>query len=94
MLVYRHHSRFTLEDIISRLLEHSNNFTTNQILIAAGIDAFGEPGTLSKGVKTATAYARGVLQIDQFRLAEGSGISRENRITARGLDRVLEGFFR
>ena len=91
-LVYRHHSRFTLEDIISRLLEHSNNFTTNQILIAAGIDAFGEPGTLSKGVETATAYARGVLQIEDFRLSEGSGISRDNRITARGLDRVLEGF--
>ena len=91
-LVYRHHSRFTLEDIIMRLLEHSNNFTTNQILIAAGIDAFGRPGTLSKGVRTATEYARGVLQLDQFQLVEGSGISRDNRITARGLDRVLEGF--
>ena len=91
-LVYRHHSRFTLEEIITRLLEHSNNFTTNQILIAAGIDAFGRPGTLSKGVKTATAYAREVLQLEQFHFTEGSGISRDNRITARGLDRVLEGF--
>jgi D-alanyl-D-alanine carboxypeptidase/D-alanyl-D-alanine-endopeptidase (penicillin-binding protein 4) len=91
-LVYRHHSRYTLEEIIVRLLEHSNNFTTNQILIAAGIDAFGGPGTLPKGVRAATAYAAEVLQLRGFHLAEGSGISRENRITARGLDRVLEGF--
>lgn len=91
-LVYRHYSRFTLEEIIIRLLEHSNNFTTNQILIAAGIDAFGAPGTLPKGVQAATAYARGVLQLKHFYLTEGSGISRDNRITALGLDRVLEGF--
>ena len=91
-LIYRHLSRYTLEDIIIRLLEHSNNFTTNQILIAAGVDAYGPPGTLSKGVETATAYARGVLQLKEFYLAEGSGISRENRITARGLDRILEDF--
>jgi len=91
-LVYRHHSRFTLEEIITGLLEHSNNFTTNQILIAAGIDAFGPPGTLAKGVQTATAYAEGVLQLEKFYLAEGSGISRDNRITARGMDRILESF--
>jgi D-alanyl-D-alanine carboxypeptidase/D-alanyl-D-alanine-endopeptidase (penicillin-binding protein 4) len=91
-LVYRHHSRYTLEEIIARLLEHSNNFTTNQILIAAGVAAFGGPGTLSKGVRAATQYAAEVLQLEQFHLAEGSGISRDNRITARGLDRVLEGF--
>ena len=91
-LIYRHSSRFTLEEIIARLLEHSNNFTTNQILIAAGIDAFGPPGTLSKGVQAAMAYARGVLQLKQLHLVEGSGISRDNRITAHGLDRILEDF--
>ena len=91
-LIYRHHSRYTLEETITRLLEHSNNFTTNQILIAAGVDAYGTPGTLSKGVQAATEYARGVLRMKQFRITEGSGISRDNRITARELDRVLEGF--
>ena len=36
-LIYTYISRFSLEDIIVKLLEHSNNYTTNQILITVGI---------------------------------------------------------
>jgi len=91
-LVYRYQSEFTLEEIIGRLLEHSNNYTTNQILIAAGVDAYGPPGTLSKGVRVATTYARDILRLEKLRMTEGSGISRQNRISAKDLVRVLEGF--
>jgi D-alanyl-D-alanine carboxypeptidase/D-alanyl-D-alanine-endopeptidase (penicillin-binding protein 4) len=91
-LVYRYQSQFTLEEIIDKLLDHSNNFTTNQILIAAGVDAYGPPGTLSKGVRMATAYARDILRLETLRMTEGSGISRKNKISAKDLDRVLEGF--
>jgi len=91
-LVYRYQSRFTLEEIIGRLLEHSNNYTTNQILIAAGVDAYGPPGTISKGVRVATAYSRDVLRLEKLRMTEGSGISRQNKISAKDLVKVLEGF--
>jgi D-alanyl-D-alanine carboxypeptidase/D-alanyl-D-alanine-endopeptidase (penicillin-binding protein 4) len=91
-LVYRYQSGFTLEEIIGRLLEHSNNYTTNQILIAAGVDAYGPPGTLSKGVRVATAYARDILRLEKLRMTEGSGISRHNKISAKDLVQVLEGF--
>ena len=91
-LIFRYTSRFNLTQIIAKLLEHSNNFTTNQLLISAGIKAFGPPGNLAKGVEAAVAYASRELAIDDMTIVEGSGISRQNRVTAQQMMRVLEAF--
>ncbi|WP_373498560.1 D-alanyl-D-alanine carboxypeptidase/D-alanyl-D-alanine-endopeptidase [Desulfococcus sp.] len=91
-LLYRYTSVFTLDEIIERLLMHSNNFMANQLLITAGIAAKGPPGTLRNGVSAADAYIRTVLNRDDIRIAEGSGISRENRITAACMMRILAAF--
>jgi D-alanyl-D-alanine carboxypeptidase/D-alanyl-D-alanine-endopeptidase (penicillin-binding protein 4) len=92
-LVYRHLSPFSVEEVIRKLLEHSNNFTTNQLLIAAGVAVSGPPGNLSKGVAAANAYAHDVLGLKETVITEGSGISRSNRTSARDLQRVLEAFY-
>jgi D-alanyl-D-alanine carboxypeptidase/D-alanyl-D-alanine-endopeptidase (penicillin-binding protein 4) len=91
-LVLRYPSPFTLTDVLSRLLEHSNNFIANQVLIAAGIAAFGPPGTLDKGLRAARNYSQEILKLRGIQLAEGSGISRANRITAQAMGRVLAAF--
>ena len=91
-LIFRYTSRFTLAEIISKLLEHSNNFTTNQLFISAGIEANSPPGNLKKGVAAALAYASKQLGIDDMTIVEGSGISRQNRISARQMLRILEAF--
>lgn len=91
-LIYRYYSRFSLEEIVIKLLEHSNNFTTNQVLITTGIEVYGPPGTLSKGVRAVTAYAKEILQLESVYMTEGSGISRANRISARDLYKILDGF--
>jgi serine-type D-Ala-D-Ala carboxypeptidase/endopeptidase (penicillin-binding protein 4) len=91
-LVLRHLSAFTLRDIIAKLLDHSNNFTTNQVFIAAGVELFGPPGTLEKGVAAAQAFARDILDLEQIRISEGSGISRNNRMTANEMGKILEAF--
>lgn len=91
-LIYQHTSRFTLKQIISKLLEHSNNFMANQILIAAGAKVFGPPGTLDKGILAASTYAKNVLNIDNIRLVEGSGISKKNRISAKNLAKIIKEF--
>ncbi len=91
-LIFRYTSRFSLAQIISKLLEHSSNFTTNQLLISAGIEASGPPGNLAKGVEAAMAYASKELEIDDMTISEGSGISRENRISARQMIRILDAF--
>jgi D-alanyl-D-alanine carboxypeptidase/D-alanyl-D-alanine-endopeptidase (penicillin-binding protein 4) len=91
-LIYRHRSPMTLSDTIAGLLTYSNNYTTNQILIAAGVRRYGPPGTLDKGVQAARDYARKILNIKDIHISEGSGISRDNRITAREMQKVLEAF--
>ena len=91
-LVYRYDSSSSLAEIVVKLLEHSNNFTTNQLLIATGAKVIGSPGTLAKGVTIAADYAREMLDIEDMIIAEGSGISRDNRISAAQMDQVLQEF--
>ena len=91
-LVYRYISSFSLGQIISRLLRYSNNFMANQIFIASGVKAFTPPGTLDKGVLAASDYAKTVLDLKDFSIVEGSGISRKNRISAAGFSRILQEF--
>ena len=91
-LIYRYISRYSLEQLIKRLLEHSNNFIANQILIAAGANAYGPPGTLDKGVLAVLNYAKNVLKIEDICIVEGSGISRENRISAKAMYKIIEEF--
>ena len=85
-------SPFPLTEVIARMLEHSNNFIANQLLIAAGARAYGLPGSLAKGVRLAAAHARRHLGWTAFQLVEGSGISRQNQVTATDLDRLLAAF--
>lgn len=91
-LVFQYLSKFTLKQIISKLLEYSNNFMANQILIAAGVKACGPPGTLEKGIRTALTYASDVLDAENLVLAEGSGISRKNRVSVRTMKKILDRF--
>jgi serine-type D-Ala-D-Ala carboxypeptidase/endopeptidase (penicillin-binding protein 4) len=91
-LIYCYVSRFTLADIIAGLLEHSNNFTINQLLITSGVKAFGAPGNLAKGVRAALDYAEQVLHIANLSIVEGSGISRDNRVSARQMMLILNEF--
>ena len=91
-LIFRYLSRFSLKQVVSKLLEYSNNFIANQLLIAAGAKVYGPPGTLNKGIRVATTYAKDNLKIDNINVVEGSGISRRNRISAKSLYKILKVF--
>lgn len=94
-LVFRYVSSFSLEEIISRLLVHSNNFIANQLFITCGIRAFGPPGTLDKGVRAANNYIRTHFShdvCDDVCLEEGSGVSRNNKVSAKMMHRILMKF--
>jgi D-alanyl-D-alanine carboxypeptidase/D-alanyl-D-alanine-endopeptidase (penicillin-binding protein 4) len=91
-LVLRRLSAYPLSEVLARLLAHSNNFIANQLLLAVGAAARGAPATLDKGLAAAREYADSSLQLGPLSLAEGSGISRDNRLTARQLMRLLQAF--
>jgi D-alanyl-D-alanine carboxypeptidase/D-alanyl-D-alanine-endopeptidase (penicillin-binding protein 4) len=93
MLLIRYVSRYLLTDVISRLMEFSNNFVANQLFIAAGVQAYGLPGTIDKGIRASQEFLRKELQIETIQIAEGSGISRQNRLSAAQLDQLLVRFY-
>ncbi len=91
-LIWVHHSSFTVEEIIQKLLEHSNNFMANQLLIAMGIERYGPPGNVENGVRAMALYAQQHISPHQLIIAEGSGISRANRVCVTTMLQILEKF--
>lgn len=93
-LVYRHYNNLNLQDLIAGMMLYSNNFTANQLLLTTGMKRFGSPASLKKGRLAVKEYLTKELGIsaDQFRIAEGSGISRENRLTPDAVLLLLKAF--
>jgi D-alanyl-D-alanine carboxypeptidase/D-alanyl-D-alanine-endopeptidase (penicillin-binding protein 4) len=89
--VYVHRQSRTLSQILTQLLLGSNNYIANQVFLEIG-GTLGGPVSLEKSLKVANdMLARNGLA-DAIHLEEGSGISRDNRFTARGLAEVLTLF--
>ncbi|MBW2615117.1 MAG: D-alanyl-D-alanine carboxypeptidase [Deltaproteobacteria bacterium] len=91
-LIFTYRSRFTLEAALKKMLEFSNNFMANQILIALGAHVYGPPGTLTKGVRAIYGYAEKGLDLKSIKVVEGSGISRKNRVSALDMLAILKRF--
>jgi D-alanyl-D-alanine carboxypeptidase/D-alanyl-D-alanine-endopeptidase (penicillin-binding protein 4) len=91
-LIFKYASEFTLMQAVSKLFEYSNNFMSNQVLIAAGAKVYGPPGSIEKGVLAAKAYIKQALEVEDIQIVEGSGISRANKVSAKTLYAVLQQF--
>lgn len=91
-LILNYASPFSLQDTIAKLLEYSNNFIANQIFLLIGASLYGHPATLEKGIAALSEYSKSVLNTDKIQIAEGSGIARENRISANNMLNILEKF--
>ena len=90
--IYTYESIFTLETVVQKMLKSSSNFIANQILIVLGASVSGPPGTLAKGVRAVTDYAKNELLLQGIKIVEGSGISRQNRISALEMFIILKQF--
>ncbi|MBM3543420.1 MAG: D-alanyl-D-alanine carboxypeptidase [Alphaproteobacteria bacterium] len=90
--VYVHHQSRSLAKIINQLLIGSNNYIANQVFLEIGAQRFGGPVSLDKSLKVANEMLAANGLADAIRLEEGSGISRGNSFTARGLAQVLNLF--
>jgi D-alanyl-D-alanine carboxypeptidase/D-alanyl-D-alanine-endopeptidase (penicillin-binding protein 4) len=90
-LIWTAESPHALDEVCKKMLEFSNNFITNQVFLAAGAGQ-NPPANLLKSVAAAKSFAAGSLDMPDMKLAEGSGISRSNAITARQMDKILRRF--
>ncbi|MCX5876192.1 MAG: D-alanyl-D-alanine carboxypeptidase [Deltaproteobacteria bacterium] len=92
--VYEHVSSKTMDEVLTKLLKYSNNFTANQIFLAMGAKQYGWPATWDKGQRAMTGFYRNELGLSEKDIVvrEGSGLSRQNRMTPKGMLAILEAF--
>ncbi|MCC2652366.1 MAG: D-alanyl-D-alanine carboxypeptidase [Microvirga sp.] len=90
--VYVHHQSRPLSEILAGLLLGSNNYIANQVFLEIGGHRLGGPVSLEKSLQVADEMLVRHSLAGSIKLEEGSGISRGNRFTARGLAQLLRLF--
>lgn len=85
------HESPPLADILRGLNKFSNNFIAEQILRTLAADVYGPPGTTENGVKLLQAYMESLGYANgQFNMVDGSGLSRQNKVSPDQIVAVLE----
>lgn len=90
--IYVHQQSRALSQIMIELLAGSNNYVANQIFLEIGAHRLGGPVSLEKSLSVANEVLAVHDLTGAIRLEEGSGVSRGNSFTARGLAKVLDLF--
>jgi serine-type D-Ala-D-Ala carboxypeptidase/endopeptidase (penicillin-binding protein 4) len=90
--IYVHRQSRALSDILFAMLRFSNNYVANQVFLEIGAHRLGGPVSLEKSLQLANEMLAVHGIAPAIHLEEGSGISRNNHFTARGLAKVLELF--
>jgi serine-type D-Ala-D-Ala carboxypeptidase/endopeptidase (penicillin-binding protein 4) len=90
--VYVHRQSRALSKILAELLIGSNNYIANQVFLEIGGHRLAGPVSLEKSLRVANEMLAKYSLDESIHLEEGSGISRDNRFTARGLGQVLHLF--
>jgi D-alanyl-D-alanine carboxypeptidase/D-alanyl-D-alanine-endopeptidase (penicillin-binding protein 4) len=85
------HESPPLGRILRGLNKFSNNFIAEQILRTLGAQFMGEPGTTENGVLLLQEYMRELgYTPDQYRMVDGSGLSKTNLVTPDQVIALLE----
>jgi D-alanyl-D-alanine carboxypeptidase/D-alanyl-D-alanine-endopeptidase (penicillin-binding protein 4) len=83
--IYVHRQSRALSEILVELLRASNNYIANQVFLEIGAHRLGGPVSLEKSLQVANEMLAAHGLAASIHLEEGSGISRNNHFTARGL---------
>jgi D-alanyl-D-alanine carboxypeptidase/D-alanyl-D-alanine-endopeptidase (penicillin-binding protein 4) len=79
-----------LADAIRSVNKYSNNVMTRMLLLTLGAEKHSVPGTVEKGTEVVKNWlASRRLDFPELVLANGSGLSREERLSARHLGELL-----
>ena len=79
-----------LSAIVRDMNKHSNNFIAETILKTLGAQFVGTPGTTAKGLEVLRDFLGRIgVPSTGIMLADGSGLSHDNRVTARALVQTL-----
>lgn len=79
-----------LAELIRVVNKYSNNVMARQMLLTLGAEAYGAPATVEKGEAVVREWlAKQGLDFPELVIENGSGLSREERISARHLGQLL-----
>jgi D-alanyl-D-alanine carboxypeptidase/D-alanyl-D-alanine-endopeptidase (penicillin-binding protein 4) len=92
-LVYQQPS-ISLAEAVRYINKFSNNVMTRQVLLSLGAYKYGPPGTTEKGIAAVKAWlADHDLDDPALQLDNGAGLSRDTRVSAVLLGRLLHHVF-
>lgn len=88
---YHTYDSVSLAEIIRLVNKYSNNVMARHLLLTLGAEKFGAPATADMGRNAVRAWlVDRDIEMPGFVLDNGSGLSRNERVTARGLAEVLD----
>ena len=80
-----------LGDVIKSINKFSNNMMTRHALLTLGLEQGTQPATVASGVSALNQYLQNIgIDTSSLVVANGSGLSREARLTARLLGDMLQ----
>jgi serine-type D-Ala-D-Ala carboxypeptidase/endopeptidase (penicillin-binding protein 4) len=87
-------SEKTVTDLVRLCLQYSTNFIANQLFLTCGSKSFGNPATWKKAVMAGQQYRFQHLGLtsSEIHQVDGSGLSKQNRITTAAMLIILERF--
>jgi D-alanyl-D-alanine carboxypeptidase/D-alanyl-D-alanine-endopeptidase (penicillin-binding protein 4) len=89
-LFYEHDS-LPLTEIIRLVNKYSNNVMARHLMLTLGVEKFGPPATVESGRNAIRQWlANRGIEMPGFVLDNGSGLSRAERVTVRGLGEMLD----
>lgn len=91
-LLYRHRNSHTLSEIVSAMLQYSNNFIANQLFLLLGVDVNGEPANINQSQTYTKQVIKSRFGWKNYTIEEGAGLSRNNKLSARQLVELLTHF--
>jgi D-alanyl-D-alanine carboxypeptidase/D-alanyl-D-alanine-endopeptidase (penicillin-binding protein 4) len=90
--IYRYDSSRNLGAVVASMLEYSNNFVANGLFLRLAETGDGAPLTLEAAQRAMAAWIDRTFGWKGYRVEEGAGLSRGNRISGRQLIDVLHRF--
>jgi D-alanyl-D-alanine carboxypeptidase/D-alanyl-D-alanine-endopeptidase (penicillin-binding protein 4) len=86
------HKSDRLEDVISTIAKKSDNLMARQLMLTLGATQYSEPSTPYKSRKAIERILNqyNILEAGTTYIANGSGLSRESKLTAQSLANLLE----
>lgn len=91
--ILTHLNSKNLTEVLRAGLKYSQNLIMNQIFLTMGVAKGGPPATIEKAKTVYRDFLKNDLGLQKIQVFEGSGISRQNQVSALEMDKVLVAFF-